>query len=119
MMQVDTSAGYLLSTFFSERKEGKQHYLFIVTKYKHLQFIFLWHGRCSFLSEKAAAYDERRKTMKKFLAVMAVFLFLAVAVSPALAQKGRGMGPGGGPDGGPCTDPYPQRSAFERYQTPA
>ncbi len=45
--------------------------------------------------------------MKKLLAVVTVLLFLAVAVSPVLAQRGwgpggRGSGSGWGPGGGPC-----------------
>jgi len=44
--------------------------------------------------------------MKKLLAVVTVLMFLAIAVSPVLAQRGRGYGPGGGwgPGGGPCSD---------------
>jgi len=40
--------------------------------------------------------------MKKLLAVATVLLFLAVAVSPVLAQRGRGYAPAGG--WGPCGD---------------
>lgn len=48
--------------------------------------------------------------MKKLLAVLTVVLFLAVAASPVLAQRGRGYGPGGGwgPGSGPCG--YPAES---------
>lgn len=44
--------------------------------------------------------------MKKVLAVATVLVFLAVAVSPVLAQRGRGYGPGGGwgPGNGLCSD---------------
>jgi len=45
--------------------------------------------------------------MKKALTIVTVLVFLAVAVSPVLAQRGRGYGPGGG--WGTCGDPAQSR----------
>jgi Spy/CpxP family protein refolding chaperone len=46
--------------------------------------------------------------MKKLLTVLTVVFFLAVAVSPVLAQRGWGPGGGRGPGSGPCG--YPAES---------
>ena len=57
--------------------------------------------------------------MKKLLAVVTVLLFLAVVVSPVLAQRGRGYGPGGGwgPGGGPCSDQASSKLNLTAEQT--
>jgi len=57
--------------------------------------------------------------MKKLLAIVTVLLFLAVAVSPVLAQRGRGYGPGGGwgSGGGPCSDPAAAKLNLTAEQT--
>jgi Spy/CpxP family protein refolding chaperone len=70
---------------------------------------FNWHDPCSIRNQKQFTKKTKKENreMKKLLAVLTVLLFLAVAVSPVLAQRGRGMGPGGGwgPGAGPCSDP--------------
>jgi Spy/CpxP family protein refolding chaperone len=55
--------------------------------------------------------------MKKLLAVVTVLLFLAVAVSPVLAQRGRGYDPGGSPGGGPCSYPASSKLNLTAEQT--
>ena len=42
----------LIIHIFPERKEVIRHHSFIIIKYRYLQFIFLWNGRCFLISEK-------------------------------------------------------------------